>query len=718
MNGIGFRNMKTFKNRQWLDFKPLTVLTGTNNSGKSSIINGMKFLQDNIDSIGLDNLLNSRFTVKDPNKHGSVKTFINNIEKDNNNNFSFQLRKKGLEYRIKLKVIEGLEDYAIVDIINILDSKSEEIIFTLINIENKGGPKYRININFKYFTKSLKTKIEKTILFQQKLKELKLLLKKVDKGEVNINIAEELANSISDFSGVNLTIDEIIGIASFDIENGSYSEDDDSKTFNEVMISRHPYSNTKNKKYPEDIQVFFKKNNNGIGEHVESESDLKKEFSNFLNNKLVDFDKIWELRPDFKDEFENKICNHYNESDINNAYLKLNNDIFLYISNLYWDIEFTEDFLDIFSGAGFLFKDFFTNFDDFGFITSLITVKKYLSDERINPTLGHGIYATNKFQYLTNDIESKTLAESNFIEEILGSMAKIFINIYTDDGLNRKVGRLPHSNIFKESIENIIFSDVKQFILNSISDSILNMNMKLNNNYISSNRFTTNRVNNFIDNSDFTKLLYKINYNKNKLKIYEFINKWLKEFEIADEFIAVSDSESGNFKAYLNVNNTKTLLTDYGLGTNQLLPILFSLAIHNTEKDAMLEDIYINRTVVIEEPEANLHPAMQSKLADLFVEAINTFNVQIIIETHSEYLIRKIQYLVGSNKSTFSTKDVSIYYFYKPSHPLVINNKVNQIEKIEIDEFGRLTKEFGSGFFDEADRIALDIFLLKQSQSN
>jgi len=109
---------------------------------------------------------------------------------------------------------------------------------------------------------------------------------------------------------------------------------------------------------------------------------------------------------------------------------------------------------------------------------------------------------------------------------------------------------------------------------------------------------------------------------------------------------------------------------------------------------------------------------LQSKLANLFVDAIKTFNLQIIIETHSEYLIRKLQYLIGSNKSEVRPEDAIIYYFYKPGHEVVAKDDIKQVEKIEIDEFGRLSKEFGSGFFDEADKIALDIFLLKHSQSN
>ena len=39
MEGIGFKNMKVLEEEQWFDFKNITLLTGTNNSGKSSIIN-------------------------------------------------------------------------------------------------------------------------------------------------------------------------------------------------------------------------------------------------------------------------------------------------------------------------------------------------------------------------------------------------------------------------------------------------------------------------------------------------------------------------------------------------------------------------------------------------------------------------------------------------------------------------------------------------------
>jgi predicted ATPase len=254
-----------------------------------------------------------------------------------------------------------------------------------------------------------------------------------------------------------------------------------------------------------------------------------------------------------------------------------------------------------------------------------------------------------------------------------------------------------------------------------VYEKIINIDIAFNNTYVSSNRFQTKRTYNFNDTSDFTKLLKTIESlsEKNKDACNGFINKWLKEFEIADELVLKPDAETGDFKAYLKIDKQEILLSDFGLGTNQLLPIIFSLCINSyTQKPPEFSDEIIPRTVVIEEPEANLHPAMQSKLADLFADAIKMFKVQIIVETHSEYLIRKLQYLVGTNRSELVPEDVLIYYFYKPDHQAVLNKEVNQVEKIEIDEFGRLSKEFGLGFFDEADRIALDIFLLSQSQSN
>ena len=151
------------------------------------------------------------------------------------------------------------------------------------------------------------------------------------------------------------------------------------------------------------------------------------------------------------------------------------------------------------------------------------------------------------------------------------------------------------------------------------------------------------------------------------------------------------------------IDNKEIDITSFGYGVMQLLPVLLKLAMHR------------GSLLVIEEPEANLHPAFQSKLADIFLDAIQKYGFTLIIETHSEYLIRKLQFLTASITSKLKPADTVIYYFYPPNE---IPEGEPQIKKINIQDDGSLSDEFGTGFFDEADNIAMELFLLKQSQKN
>ncbi len=75
---------------------------------------------------------------------------------------------------------------------------------------------------------------------------------------------------------------------------------------------------------------------------------------------------------------------------------------------------------------------------------------------------------------------------------------------------------------------------------------------------------------------------------------------------------------------------------------------------------------------------------------------------RIVIETHSEYLIRKLQYLVASRK--VKPNYLKIYYFSG-------NPKSKQfITEMVIDKYGYLEPEFGSGFFDESSKIITELW--------
>jgi predicted ATPase len=108
-----------------------------------------------------------------------------------------------------------------------------------------------------------------------------------------------------------------------------------------------------------------------------------------------------------------------------------------------------------------------------------------------------------------------------------------------------------------------------------------------------------------------------------------------------------------------------------------------------------------------------LHPNFQSKLADLFCKALKKFKKQYIIESHSEYMIRKFQFLVA--KGELKKEDIVIYYF---NDPRMINEGESQIKRINFLEDGSLSSDFGSGFFDEATNWKYELMKLRKIQEN
>ncbi|MBD0287653.1 MAG: DUF3696 domain-containing protein [Flavisolibacter sp.] len=162
-------------------------------------------------------------------------------------------------------------------------------------------------------------------------------------------------------------------------------------------------------------------------------------------------------------------------------------------------------------------------------------------------------------------------------------------------------------------------------------------------------------------------------------------------------------------KVLFTYRNGKDLnIADLGFGSSQIIPILLRIAINAYKNFEPASGDYKPSIICIEEPEANLHPALQSKLADLFIDAADKFNIQFILETHSEYLIRKMQYWVA--KKIIEPGAAAIYYFYDPQN---IPEGEKQIKRINIREDGMLEDDFGEGFYDEATRLTFELLKIQ-----
>lgn len=209
----------------------------------------------------------------------------------------------------------------------------------------------------------------------------------------------------------------------------------------------------------------------------------------------------------------------------------------------------------------------------------------------------------------------------------------------------------------------------------------------------------------------------------NKLVKYgktgNFVNKWLREkFEIADSIKVVGTEEGIGIMVYLVKGDNKLLLADEGYGITQLVSLLLQIENNINEYmryDSVYDedaDIYRNKPyylqsfIAVEEPEVHLHPKYQSLLADMFVEAYQKYNIHFIIETHSEYLIRKLQVMVADKDNALTPNDVSLNYVEK-------EDGISTNRKIEILEDGRLSEPFGPGFFDEATDLSMRLLKMK-----
>lgn len=147
------------------------------------------------------------------------------------------------------------------------------------------------------------------------------------------------------------------------------------------------------------------------------------------------------------------------------------------------------------------------------------------------------------------------------------------------------------------------------------------------------------------------------------------LSGWLSKLTAGRYTMVMSKAETGGtlqnedgwrdtgtllFQVGLKDHHTKTYISpqNAGVGLSQILPILGSLALLQENRSSQ-------KLVLVEQPELHLHPRMQADFADVLVEA-HRKSEQIIIETHSEALMLRLQKLV--RRGEISATDVSVLF--------------------------------------------------------
>jgi predicted ATPase len=191
---------------------------------------------------------------------------------------------------------------------------------------------------------------------------------------------------------------------------------------------------------------------------------------------------------------------------------------------------------------------------------------------------------------------------------------------------------------------------------------------------------------------------------KTDLEVEILVAKSLKELRLIENFrVNRITPNRGDYEILVqrSPNSAEVLITDVGFGVSQVLPIL--VLCYYAPKGA---------TLIFEQPEIHLHPSVQAGLADIFIEVIKTRNIQIIIESHSEHLLRRLQRRMAEEKDGFTNEDAALYFCKMD------NQGDSELVPLEIDIYGNICN-YPEGFFGDemGDIVAMNKAAIKRQMN-
>ncbi len=159
----------------------------------------------------------------------------------------------------------------------------------------------------------------------------------------------------------------------------------------------------------------------------------------------------------------------------------------------------------------------------------------------------------------------------------------------------------------------------------------------------------------------------------------EMIAHWLKQMGLIEEFeVKQIAPKRREYEVLVKTRGAEKWvnITDVGFGISQFLPVLVQ-CFHAPP----------GSIIIMEQPEIHLHPLAQAWLADLFIEVIHSWEngaprgIQLIIESHSEHFLRRLQRRIAEK---LVTKDEIAAYFCEPV------TRGSRLIPLDVDLFGNI----------------------------
>lgn len=188
----------------------------------------------------------------------------------------------------------------------------------------------------------------------------------------------------------------------------------------------------------------------------------------------------------------------------------------------------------------------------------------------------------------------------------------------------------------------------------------------------------------------------------------DVVCRWLKKLCDVDDY-RIKNIQGEAYQFEVKTDGKWANLADMGRGAIQIVSLLVRIAsiIKKYERDNFLRNMSIEPErplVLVEEPEQNMHPALQSQLAEMFYDVYERYGIRFIIETHSEYMVRETQIQVAKlnckDESELTSRNPFVVYYFPES-----GNPYN----MGYTPKGSFINTFGTGFFDKATLLQFEL---------
>ena len=160
------------------------------------------------------------------------------------------------------------------------------------------------------------------------------------------------------------------------------------------------------------------------------------------------------------------------------------------------------------------------------------------------------------------------------------------------------------------------------------------------------------------------------------ISILDAVNAWIPVLGLSGEVDVTPRGRQG-----IHLSYGDDVLPMVGTGVSQVLPVLV-LCLTSNPGDLIL----------LEQPELHLNPSIQQKLAEFFL-AMSKTGRQLIVETHSEYLVTRLR-LAGLKQD--ADQDLYKLLFVEKN-----GSEGTIYREVKSNSFGEI-QEWPKGFFDQA----------------